>query len=310
MRHFIEEVGNLIGFKRRDLIEKDFVLHGILLSLSKGSFFRENFLFKGGTCLIKSYIDYYRFSEDVDFTWKNQHIFKDMSQKEVRRYISCILDQIGRVLEGLNMDFIFDKSNRRYVELVGGNKTVTFKLWYDSEILHRPSFVKVQINFVESILFPTSERKIKSLLSGKDIRSIYAIFPDKCKEYSVEAVLQTYDIREILCEKVRSILTRRGFKERDFVDVYMIERNYGINVNDVRSQIVDKTLLMLKMYERYRESFREKADMIKEGDELFVLGEERKLMLTELDEMDFYEFVDEFRKELRDLYDDIQGRLK
>jgi predicted nucleotidyltransferase component of viral defense system len=32
----------------------------------------KNFLFKGGTCLMKNYLGYFRFSEDVDFAWKDQ----------------------------------------------------------------------------------------------------------------------------------------------------------------------------------------------------------------------------------------------
>ena len=81
MKSFIQELGNLLKLSRLDLIEKDFILHNILLSLSQDDFFYNNFLFKGGTCLIKSYLGYYRFSEDIDFTWRDQSVFENMSQK-------------------------------------------------------------------------------------------------------------------------------------------------------------------------------------------------------------------------------------
>ncbi len=45
------------------------------------------------------------------------------------------------------------------------------------------------------------------------------MFPRLYKEYRTSIVFKVYDIREIFCEKVRAILTRRGFKERDFIDV-------------------------------------------------------------------------------------------
>ena len=143
MKSFIEEVGNVIGFQRRDLIEKDIILHKLLLHLLKYKFFRENFLFKGGTCLIKSYFDYYRFSEDIDFTWRYQDVFRELSQKSIRKYLADIIDKFGDILEKYDADFVSDKSDRKYIELSGGNKTVTFKLWYDSEILNYKTFVKV-----------------------------------------------------------------------------------------------------------------------------------------------------------------------
>jgi len=71
-KDFVNEVAEKLKIKRKDLVEKDFILHQLLSSLSEDKFFRENFLFKGGTCLIKCYLGYFRFSEDMDFTWKRQ----------------------------------------------------------------------------------------------------------------------------------------------------------------------------------------------------------------------------------------------
>jgi predicted nucleotidyltransferase component of viral defense system len=72
---FVNEVARVLKISRRDLIEKDLILHQILAGLSQDNFFAENFLFKGGTCLIKCYFGYMRFSEDIDFTWKDQSAF-------------------------------------------------------------------------------------------------------------------------------------------------------------------------------------------------------------------------------------------
>jgi predicted nucleotidyltransferase component of viral defense system len=107
--------------------------------------------------LAKCYLDYFRFSEDIDFTWKNQNVLKDKSQKEIRKYLSRIIDDVGKVFEEIakrrGLDFKCGKSDRKYVELGGGNKTCTFKVWYQSEVLGRRSFLKVQMNFVEKLYF-------------------------------------------------------------------------------------------------------------------------------------------------------------
>jgi len=152
---FVNEVARVLSIKRNDLIEKDLILHQILSDLSKDEFFAANFLFKGGTCLIKCYFGYLRFSEDIDFTWKDQSAFSGRSQKKIRVHLSKVIDKTGSVFESIakkrGLDFKCDKSNTDYVELGGSGKTCTLKIWYDSEILKRRTFLKVQINFVETI---------------------------------------------------------------------------------------------------------------------------------------------------------------
>ena len=45
---FVNEVARILDIKRKDLIEKDLILHQILLDLSGDRFFTANVLFKGG----------------------------------------------------------------------------------------------------------------------------------------------------------------------------------------------------------------------------------------------------------------------
>jgi predicted nucleotidyltransferase component of viral defense system len=165
---FVNEVARILDIKRRDLVEKDLILHQILSDLSKDGFFAPNFLFKGGTCLIKCYFGYLRFSEDIDFTWKDQRPFNGKSQKRIRAYLSEVIDQMGSVFEGIarkrGLDFKCEKRNADYMEFGGGNKTCTLKIWYQSGILNSRSFLKVQINFVESMCFPPKKGQLKGLL--------------------------------------------------------------------------------------------------------------------------------------------------
>ena len=96
---FVNEVARILDIQRRDLIEKDVILQQMLLDISNDKFFSENFAFKGGTCLIKCYYGYKRFSEDIDFTWKMQSAFKGKSQKGIRDYLSDVIDKTGAVFE-------------------------------------------------------------------------------------------------------------------------------------------------------------------------------------------------------------------
>ena len=232
---FVNEVARVLNIKRRDLVEKDLILHQILTDLSQDKFFADNFLFKGGTCLIKCYFGYVRFSEDIDFTWKDQTAFNKLSGMKIRSQLSKVIDKTGSVLETIaqkrGLDFKCVKSNTDYVELGGSDKTCTLKIWYDSEILGRRSFVKVQINFVEQICFSPAMAQLSGLLTGKH-EGLKALFPDETAEYSKKIPFGVYDIREILCEKVRALLTREGTKARDFLDVYLMWKRFGIKPED------------------------------------------------------------------------------
>jgi len=53
---------------REDVVEKDYVLGWILWGIGSEAALRERWVFKGGTCLKKCYVETYRFSEDLDFT--------------------------------------------------------------------------------------------------------------------------------------------------------------------------------------------------------------------------------------------------
>ena|ERR1700736_1125230 len=54
-----------------NVIEKDYVLGWLLAGIGQDILLRQNWVFKGGTCLRKCYYETYRFSEDLDFTVVN-----------------------------------------------------------------------------------------------------------------------------------------------------------------------------------------------------------------------------------------------
>ena len=152
---------------------------------------------------------------DLDFTFLRQSIFKGLSQKSIRRLLSNRIDSIGRLFEEISenraLNFKCEKGNKRYVELGGGNKFATFKFWLPSTI-GVETLVKIQINFVEELIFPLKKVELKSICPK--IKELEFLFPRYYTEYRAIIPFNVYDIREILCEKIRAILTRRGFKER------------------------------------------------------------------------------------------------
>lgn len=307
-RDLVNETSQLLGIKNKEMIEKDAILHEILADLSKDKFFSDNFAFKGGTCLVKSHLGYFRFSEDVDFTWKKQDVFEKKSHKKIRSYLSDVINKTGKVFEGISqkrgLDFKCVKSNADYVELGGSNKFCTFKLWFDSEFRQR-SFIKVQINFVEKLYFPFKKKRLKSLVSNNK-KKLEEMFPEH-KEYFNTIGFEVYDVKEILCEKIRAILTRRGTKARDFVDVYLISKQMGIKPSNMEEQIIGKTIFTLELYDKYRKNLKNKTKLLESG-RFFDWGYEKGLLILKLDEKDFYVFLNQLQKFLKEIAQRINSK--
>ena len=284
-----------------EFLEKDYLIHRILYLLSSEPKFRRKFAFKGGTALIKAYLGYYRFSEDMDFTWIHQNTFENMTQKEIRTFLSREINRLGELFSEIadktGMDFRSDKQNSKYIEFGGSNKMCTLKLWYDSEILGRASFIKVQFNFLEFLSYGTEERQLASFLGDGISERIRALFPEEARIYSAPVVLNTYDLREILCEKARAILTRRTVKFRDYIDIYMISNHYHMELGDYMEEIIRKVDFSLSLYSKYRKNLSIKKAYLARN-EFFDFGEERGLLLIEPDWNAVYKKTDEINEVL------------
>jgi predicted nucleotidyltransferase component of viral defense system len=189
--------------------------------------------------------------------------------------------------------------------LVGGNRTATFKVWYTSEILGRESFIKLQVNYFDRLFYKPVKGQLRSIISEKDTKRISLLFPEY-KEYTQLITLNLYDIREIYAEKVRAILTRKGTKARDYVDIYMMSKNRYIDAKELEDVIAGKVEYMLKNYERYRRNFKEKKKSLNSGEE-FSLGHEKNLLILQLDMGDFLNFVKDFTIFLKGIAEKIDG---
>ena len=181
-KELIDYIASKTGIQRRDLIEKDVLLHRILASLTENKDFSKNYVFKGGTCLIKCYLGYYRFSEDLDFTWIHQKIFEKKSENQIRRDLSKEITTLSKVLETiaekLELTFKADKQDSDFIEFGGNNKFVSFKLWYNSVELGAEQFIKIQINYVEKLMHAIKRGTAKNVLERMNVKEMSFLFPE------------------------------------------------------------------------------------------------------------------------------------
>lgn len=302
MKDLISYISTKAKIENKSLLEKDIILHKLLCELLKDEYFKENFVFKGGTCLTKCYYGYYRFSEDLDFSWIKQEQFDGKSQNQIRRILSGEIHRFAQILEEIaknkEFDFKADKTDNKYIEFGGSNRFVTFKLWYASTVQDEELFVKVQINYVESFKYSFKTKEAKTIIKNIKRKEVEFLFPEDSKYLLHNPKVRCYDIKEILIEKVRAILTRKGVKARDFIDVFLILKREKIDLKYMELKILEKIRFMLK-YDKYVQNLKDFKL------EKFVLGEEEKLLLMPI-EGGFEEFLKEFHKFLNKLY----GKLK
>ena len=263
--------------KKPNLIEKDIILHKILKKIYSSGI-AKNYLFKGGSCLVKCYLGYYRFSLDLDFTWKNQETWKGLGSKKLRKVLLKEAKIFASLLEEtanyFGLDFSNEVKNQKYFEFGGGGRMVTFKLWKDSEL------IKIQVNFIEKILFKEKRTVAKTLLFNvkftEDEKAYFLDFLDFYKPIEVVA----YDEKEILCEKVRAILARRTQKLRDFYDLFKLDES-GISIEELKEEIVEKIKASL-YYKKYRENLERNRKFFKLGKEILEDPFERDLFIVKL----------------------------
>lgn len=303
-KEFIEYLSDKLKIERKELLEKDVILQTLLVELSAIPGFHDNFAFKGGTCLIKCYLGYYRFSEDLDFTYLNQNEFSGKSEKAIRRILSGKIDGIASAIRNISekhgLEFKAEKHNKCYIELGGSNKFVTFKAWYFSELLNVETFAKIQVSFVEKLLFKAKALFAGSLIEKGHETEINFLFPELSFLLKLPK-LKAYDLKEIDAEKVRAILTRRGIKARDFVDLFMIHKEKGIDVFKLKNAILRKTSFMLK-YQKYSENLLAKEFSFDMG---LIISEEQKLMLKPLGK-DFEAFLKKLKPYLEGLVHELK----
>jgi len=143
LSEFVAFVSEKSGIQKPSLIERDILIHRILRGIN--SAFGNAYLFKGGSCLVKCYFGYYRFSVDLDFTWREQKVWENLGKKDLRRELVTQAEKFGSVLESLahdmELDFRCDVKNKNYVEFGSGSRMATFKLWRGGEL------IKIQVKF-------------------------------------------------------------------------------------------------------------------------------------------------------------------
>jgi uncharacterized protein len=184
-------------------IEKNYVISWVTFGIANNPFLRENLAFKGGTVLKKVYFPDYRFSEDLDFTFRG----KDFDIKAIKAAFNELFEWVyeeSRISLSIQNETKKDPGNYNfylsYTGPLGGagaNKDI-----------------KVDISQNELIFNAPEEKQIINTYS--DLEEKYSIF--------------CYSLGEVIAEKMRSIMQRTA--PRDIYDLWYLFEIEGQDIED------------------------------------------------------------------------------
>lgn len=190
------------------VIEKDYCLGWALKGISSHPELKEQWVFKGGTCLKKCYIETYRFSEDLDFT------VLDPEYTDIGR----LSEIFGGITAAVESESGIRFTSRQPVFRVRAGKpgNVEGRLYYTGP-RNTPleASIKLDLCSTEKLIDPAAYMKISHPYS--DINAVES------------AAVKCYSFDELFSEKLRAMGER--CRPRDLYDIINLYRRDDFSKN-------------------------------------------------------------------------------
>lgn len=105
------------------VVEKDYALGWLLWGINRHPITTRDWVFKGGTCLKKCYFETYRFSEDLDFSYRGKDAPTVESLVQIMNEVSdLVLNETGLEFPKASIQFEIFQNQRGSVSIQGGIK--------------------------------------------------------------------------------------------------------------------------------------------------------------------------------------------
>lgn len=187
---------------RDDVVEKDYVLGWVLAGIGSEPGLRDGWIFKGGTCLKKCYLETFRFSEDLDFTVLDG---APIAEADVLEYLARMLDRIGRE-SGLDFSVAAPRLRTR------PNGSSEGRIYYRGP-RNAPGSASIRVDLTPG----------EKLAHPPVLRPIQHLYPD---ELPTPGTVRCYSLEEVYAEKIRA-MGERG-RPRDLYDIVFLLDHPGL----------------------------------------------------------------------------------
>ncbi|MEK7171339.1 MAG: nucleotidyl transferase AbiEii/AbiGii toxin family protein [Patescibacteria group bacterium] len=176
-------------------VERDYVLGWVLWAIGSHEGVKDKWIFKGGTCLKKCFMETWRFSEDLDFSLLPDSPFDVLSLR------NAVVAMQSRIQTEAGIDFSVMPA---VVRLRPGNKTAEGRVYFRSltGMSHSPLSIKLDLTIAEPIITTPIARKIQHAYGD----TLPALGKVLC-----------YSFPELFAEKIRAMGERS--RPRDLYDI-------------------------------------------------------------------------------------------
>jgi predicted nucleotidyltransferase component of viral defense system len=187
------------------VVEKDYVLGWVLAGIYAHEELADRWLFKGGTCLKKCFFETYRFSEDLDFTLRDEGQIDE-------EFLRTAFGEIGAwIYEETGIEMPVDKQDFDIFVNPRGSLSCQGKLSYAGPISPRTGGwprIKLDLTAAERVVLPPVRVPILHPYTDAPQDGIEVL---------------AYDYVEAFAEKFRALAERT--RPRDLYDVVNLYRN-------------------------------------------------------------------------------------
>jgi len=259
----------------------------------------EMLVFKGGTLLARNYLNYPRISEDIDFTYGKSNDLRKLDsehkrENEILKLIKPMIDEIKLICDTAKFDFDVNRKNPKYVIVRNSRAVYLLKIYYTSLITGEELPIKIELNFLENIIYDCSKLKINNIVDQDLVL--------KSIDYDLLNIeINTYSLNEIILEKYRAILTRPKLMERDVFDLYLINKK----CKDIFT--FDNKLIFSKIESGYiisaesEENLNKACKLLHEGKFGDSDDDVSRLSLVEVDHADYEKFKVPLYEKLKEI---------
>jgi predicted nucleotidyltransferase component of viral defense system len=293
IRRFVAKIKEKHPNLNEPTIEKDFYLTLLLSEISKDieedkdSPFSK-LVFKGGTLLTRTHLQYHRISEDLDFTCLENKKWRIRSPKQRNKAISNftnqLVERISVISKEYGLNFSTDKSDTKYCKVLDRKGVYLFKGYY-IPVYGTEEVIKWEVNFNDELVYPPIFEDIKHLFDEEllhDLEFVEGI------AINIKKNLLCYDLREVAMEKIRAVLTRPAIKERDLLDLFLISKKIDITALP-QEKIVDKIQSAASFVKGLSAKIKQNLEILSKQRHS-VLEEKSQLVLIAIDEKEYAHF--------------------
>ena len=222
-----EEIQKIATLKKigMDIVEKDYILSWVLAGIHHHNTTKNTWIFKGGTCLKKCYFETYRFSEDLDFTYRGvSHLPTETFYKNIFIDIAdWVYNNSGIELpeEGIEFDIFTNPRNSLSVQ---GKLSYRGPVQRNVSIIRLPR-IKIDLTLDEPLLLDPQI---------KNVDHPYSDLLDEGKK------ILAYPYEELFAEKLRALVQR--LRPRDLYDVIHLfqQKDSSINAALIKNTLQSK----------------------------------------------------------------------